>query len=142
MNGKMRRRMRLGDVYAIPLPNGKYAFGRTFKDANIAIYQYIGNAISDLPKTEEYQFTVGVYKDVLKSGKWPFVENRPFESDEEAWPPPEYVFDSISGKYSIYHKGEFRASSKSECEGLERAAVWEAPHIIDRIMGEDKWHRC
>jgi hypothetical protein len=141
MNNKKHKQMKIGNIYAIPLPNGKYAFGRTYKDACIAIYNHIGDTVDDLPKTEEYQFIVGVYKDILKSGQWPVVSNRPFNSDEEQWPPPMYVIDSISGEYSIYHKGELRTSSKGECEGLEEAAVWEAEHIIDRIMGEDKWHR-
>jgi hypothetical protein len=138
---KNRKRLKLGDVYAILLPNSKYAFGRTFFDASIGIYKHIGEKIDDLPKTEDYQFIVGIYEDVLKSGQWPVVDNRPFKNDEEKWPPPMCVIDSITGEYSIYHKGEFRDASKSECEGLEMAAVWEAEHVIDRVMGEDKWNR-
>ncbi|MDP4147334.1 MAG: Imm26 family immunity protein [Bacillota bacterium] len=141
MIGRRRRQLKLGDVYAIPLANGKYAYGRSFKDACIAIYKHIGDNIYDIPKTEEYQFTVGIYKDVLQSGQWLIVDSRPFKDDDEAWPPPMCTIDMISGRYSIYHKGQFRASSKSECDGLEQAAVWEAEHIVDRIMGEDKWHK-
>jgi hypothetical protein len=138
MTGKKRKRIKIGDIYAIPLPNGKYAFGRIFKDAGIGIYKYIGESIEDIPKGEEYQFIVGIYEDVLKSGDWTVVENRPFMSDDEAYPPPSCIIDIISGKYSIYHKGEIRSSTKSECEGLEVAAVWADNHIIDRIMGDDK----
>lgn len=138
---KRRKQLKIGDIYAIPLPNGKYAYGRSFKDACIAIYKHIGNTVDDIPKTENYQFTVGVYKDILQSEQWPIVENRPFKDDNDAWSPPMCTIDSISGEYFIYHKGEFRASSKSECEGLEQASVWEAEHIVDRIMGEDKWHK-
>ena len=141
MNGKKRKLLKAGDLYAIPLPNGTFAFGRTFKDACIAIYKHIGKSIEDLPQIDEYQFTVGIYNDVLKSGVWPVVGYRPFKNDDEQWPPPMCVIDSISGEYSIYHKGEFKSSNKSECEGLEVAAVWEAEHIIDRITGEDKWHK-
>lgn len=130
MTGKVSKKLNIGDVYAIPMPNGKYAFGRTFKDACIAIYQHIGDDIQDIPKMENYQFTVGVYKDVLKSGQWIKVENRPFSNADEQWPPPMCVIDSISANYSIYHKGEIRPASKVECEGLEIASVWEAEHII------------
>ncbi|WP_222928522.1 Imm26 family immunity protein [Sutcliffiella horikoshii] len=70
MTGKKRKRIKIGDVYAIPLPNGKYAFGRIFKDAGIGIYKYIGESIEDISKEEEYQFIVGVYQYVLKSGDW------------------------------------------------------------------------
>lgn len=136
-----RKRIKLGDVYAIPLPSGKFAFGRRFLDASIAIYRHIGKNIDDIPKTEEYQFIVGVYDYVLKTGNWPIVDSRPFANIEEAEPPPACIIDSISGEYSIYYKGEIRDASKEECKDLEVAAVWEAEHIVDRIMGDDKWHR-
>jgi len=139
--GTKRRRIRLGDIYAIPLPNGKFGNGRIFNDAGIAIYRYIGDSREDLPKSEDYQFIVGVYKSALKSEDWTIVDSRPFNSEDESWPPPTCIYDSISGSYSIYHKGIIRDASKSECEGLETAAVWEAAHIIGRIMGDDKWHR-
>ncbi|WP_160676192.1 Imm26 family immunity protein [Clostridium sp. C8-1-8] len=138
---KRRKQLRLGDVYAIPLPNGKYAYGRLFKDGCIAIYKHIGENIEDIPKEEKYSFTVGVYKDVLQSGKWSVVDSRAFKDENEAWPPPMCVIDSMSGEYSIYYKGEFEPSNEFECDGLEQAAVWEAEHIIDRIIGEDKWHK-
>lgn len=141
MTGKKRKRIKIGDVYAIPLPNGKYAFGRIFKDGCIGIYNHIGGSIEDIPMAEEYQFIVGVYEYVLKSGAWTVIENRPFKNEEEAWPPPACIIDSISSDYSIYHKGEIRRATKSECEGLEIAAVWADNHIIDRIMGDDKWHK-
>jgi hypothetical protein len=142
MMDNKRKRIKLGDVYAIPLPNGKYAFGRRFLDARIAIYKHVGETVNDLPSKEEYQFIVGIYDYVLKSGEWVVVENRPFKNEEDACPPPSCIIDSISGEYSIYYKGQIRNASKEECEGLEVAAVWGAEHIINRIMGDDKWHRC
>ncbi|WP_318837553.1 Imm26 family immunity protein [Psychrobacillus glaciei] len=138
---KKRRRIKFGDVYAIPLPNGKYAYGRVFADAGFGVYEHIGESMADTPISEDYQFNVGVYQHALSSGKWTFIENRPFKKEEEAFPPPTCIIDSISGEYSIYHKGEIRSATKSECEGLEITAVWDANHITDRIMDDDKWHR-
>lgn len=138
---RKRKKVKIGDVFAIPLPNGKFGFGRIYRDASIGIYNHIGIDVTDLPQKEEYQFVVGVYEDVLKSGNWELVDTRPFKNEEEEWPPPYSIKDPITGKYSIYHKGEDRISTEQECKGLEVAAVWEADHIIDRIMGDDKWHR-
>lgn len=138
---KRRRRIKLGDVYAIPLINGKFAFGRRFNDGAIAIYKHIGQSAEDIPLTEEYQFIVGVYDYVLKSDDWPLITNRPFGNEDDAWPPPACIIDPLNGDYSIYYKGEIRPSRRSECEGLEVAAVWGAEHIVDRIMGDDKWHK-
>ncbi|TAA71993.1 hypothetical protein D2909_08290 [Planococcus salinarum] len=134
-----RRRRKVGDVYAIPLPDSTYAFGRAFRDAGIGIYRYIGNGLNDLPQDEEYQFIVGVYESALKSGEWPFVENRPFETEEKEWPPPSCIKDKRAGEYAIYYKGQIRDATEEACEGLEVAAVWEAEHIIDRILGGTSW---
>jgi hypothetical protein len=57
-------------------------------------------------------------------------------SDESPWPPPYFVQDIISGEYQIYHKGLLRPAEPGEAEGLEEAAVYDANHIIDRILAE------
>ncbi len=84
---------------------------------------------------------VGIFDYVLKSDEWPIIDNHPFQYDEDAWPPPTCVIDQLNGSYSIYNEGELSPSDKAKCEGLEIAAVWGAEHIIDRIMGNDKWHK-
>jgi hypothetical protein len=136
-----KKKIQLGDIYQIPLPDGNYAYGRIFKDACIAIYKQLTTTPKQIPEKEEYQFIVGVYEDVLKSGKWEIVDNRPFVKSDEAWPPPMCIIDMISGKYSIYHKGEIKEATEWQCMKLEEAAVWDAHHIIDRIIGKDTWHK-
>ena len=128
------KRIRLGNIYAIPLPDGRFAFGRRLKDACIAIYKHLGESVENVPEEGDYLFVVGVYDSVLKSGRWPVVAYRAFKSEDEAWPPPMYVLDKLSGKYSIYHHGVLRECSPEECTGLEKAAVWEDAHIVERIM--------
>ncbi|WP_197479951.1 hypothetical protein [Paenibacillus swuensis] len=90
------------------------------------MYKHVGENIGDLPSIEEYQFIVGVYDDVLKSGNWPLVDSRPFRNDNEKWPSSTCIIDSISGEYFIYYKGEMLEATKEQCEGMEIAAVWEA----------------
>lgn len=136
----MRQSLKLGNVYAIPLPDGKYAYGRQYKDAIIAISMFISDELITNPNFSEINFFVGVYKDVLTCGKWPLICNYPFEEDENTWGPPMYIQDSVNpDNYEIYYKGEIRKASKEECIGLERCAVWDSNHIIDRIMGIETW---
>ena len=137
----MKNRRLLGDVYQFKLPNNKYAFGRIFKDACIAIYNEISDDPSNLPEEEAYLFIVGIYDYVLESDDWVVVANRPFENDEDAWPPPMYIKDQLTGEYRIYHKGKMRGATKEQCEGLEEAAVWNDEHIIERIMESFKNNR-
>lgn len=78
MMSTKRKLIKLGDVFAIPLPAGRFGFGRRLIDASIAIYKYIGSYIEDTPQDEDYQFIVRVYDGVLISGQWPVIENRSF----------------------------------------------------------------
>ena len=46
----------LGNVGAFQLPNGKYAFGRIFKDSTVAFYKHFGEKGNDLAPDEKYAF--------------------------------------------------------------------------------------
>ncbi len=133
----MKYRIKIGDVFQITLPNGKYAYARIYKDASVGIYQQLISEPSRPPiGSRDFLFHVGLYRPVLSSGEWPIVGHDKFESSESKWSPPCFIKDEISGEYEIYHQGEIRKSSPEECKGLEEAAVWYSPHIINRIMKE------
>lgn len=135
-----KRKLKLGDVYKIPLPDGRFAYGRLFKEFTLGIYKDILEEGKVLPSNEKYMFFVGVYKDLLQDGEWTVIENRPFLTDDDAWGPPLCVIDKLSGKYSMYLRGQIIPSTKEACEGLEQAAAWDRNHVIDRIMGDTKWN--
>ena len=134
----MAKRIKVGNLYGIHLPNGKVAFGRCMRESSIAIYNHIGYDINDLPKDEMFQFIVGIYQtDINKD--LTYIDYLPFDSEEKEWPPDSYIYDVIDGGYSIYHRGEISPSSKEKCIGLEFTGAWHTYHIVDRIMGDDKW---
>jgi len=135
-----KRKLKLGDIYKIPLINGHFAYGRLFKEFTLAVYKDTFDDDSVLPSNEEYMFYAGVYKDLLQDGEWEVVENRPFLTDDESWGLTRCIVDKISGKYSMYLKGQIIPSTKDECEGLEQVAAWDRQHVVDRIMGEAKWN--
>ena len=39
MSGKRKMRLKLGNIYEIPLPNGINAYGRLYKEGVLAIYK-------------------------------------------------------------------------------------------------------
>ncbi|MGL5694611.1 MAG: Imm26 family immunity protein [Peptostreptococcaceae bacterium] len=135
-----KKRLKLGDIYEISLPNGLNAYGRLYKESTLAIYKKICLNIDELSEEEEYEFFVGVYTDLLKDGIWKVVGNAPFGSEDEAWPPPQSIKDPINGKYSLYIKGEIIPSTEDVCKNLERVAAWDRHHVVDRIMGIDIWN--
>lgn len=136
----MGQPQKLGNVYAIPLPNGKYAYGRQYKEFQLAISKFKSNEIIKNPDFSDLDFIVGVYRDVLTCSDWPKVCNYPFNNEEEAWGLPTYIHDPINPEnYEIYYKGEIKKATKKDCIGLERCAAWDSNHIIDRNMGIENW---
>ena len=132
---KKKVRFKVGDVFQIELPDGRYAYGRVYKDAAVGIYRRLTDAPRQPPiGSRDFMFIVGMYEDILTSGQCPVVGHDPFGDTESSWPPPNYIRDQISGEYSIYHEGEIRDATEAECRGLEEAAVWDLHHIIERIM--------
>lgn len=131
------RRIKIGDVYAIPLPNGLYAYARVFKDAGFGVYNKLGDTLNpEIDEEWKYQFIISVFKDLLQDGQWIYVKNIPFRQKDEEWPPKRYIRDPISNSYSIYYKGEIKSSSVEECIGLEYAEVWDRELVVNRIMKE------
>ena len=81
----------------IPLPAGKYAYGRLYEDAGIGIYRKVSDRPGNPPVgSRDFMFVVGVYEDVLTSGKWPVIGEDPFSSGEDTWPPRSCIIDPIS----------------------------------------------
>ena len=141
LSKQRKRRLRLGDIYEIPLPDGTNAYGRLHKECTLAIYEVRCNNVSELPEEEHYSCYIAVYKDLLQDGEWPVVANRSFASEEEAWPPPKVVVDAITRKGSLYYKGVISPCSYEECKDLEVVAVWDRHHVLDRLMGNDTWDK-
>lgn len=124
-----------GDVIQIELPNGMYAYGRIYNEGVIGYYRGISSKPGEPPiGARDFVFHVGIYSDIIASGKTPIVGRDPFEDAESEWPPPMCIKDKISGGYSLYHKGVITKSTEEECLGLEPVAAWDLHHVINRIM--------
>lgn len=134
-----KKRLELGDIYEIALPNGKNAYGRLYKEYVLAIYKDRCNSINELQLDGEYDFFIGVYKDLLQDGEWKIVGNKKFENDEDAWAPPQCAVDAITKIGSLYYKGELIPCTYDECKNLEIVAAWDRQHVIDRLMGDTVW---
>lgn len=136
-------RLKIGDVFEIPLPDGRYAYGRIYKDASVGIYRQISSESGNPPiGSRDFLFNVGMFDDDIKTGKFQIVGRDPFSDSESPWPPPQCVINNYDNTYSLYHMGEITKASKEECIGLEEAAVWDIEeHIIPRIMGLPHYSR-
>lgn len=130
-----RQRIVAGDVLSIPLEGGEQALALVLDDPLVAFYQVNeglgGNpdAVQELPLL----FKVWTERRALKSGQWPKVAHVNVLPENKE-PPIFFMQDIGTGRLSITVDGsEGRDATFDECKGLERAAVWAASHIEDRI---------
>jgi Immunity protein 26 len=132
-----RIRFAVGNVFQIELPDVNFAYGRVYRDASIGIYRQTTRTLNSPPVgSRDFMFHVGMYADILESGKCPIVGRDEFLRRESEWPPPNFIKDIISGEFSIYYKGKIKSASEAECRNLEETAVWDLHHIVARIMSE------
>jgi len=92
------------------------------------------HAISKRAKIDMGAFT----KDVISFCQAAQININP---EEEAWPPPKVVIDAITQRGSLYYKGTISPCSYEECKDLEVVAAWDRHHVVDRLMGIDKWEK-
>lgn len=77
---RKRIRPKVGDIFQIPLPDGRFAYGKVFWDASVGIYRKVFDEPTEPPIRSRFAFIVGLYDDILKSGVWPIVGHEPFAS--------------------------------------------------------------
>ncbi len=135
---KTRQVVKTGDVIAIPLPDGRLAFGLQMDDVT-AIYSKIGNNINEAPLGHrKFLFATGVYRDALSSTEWIKVAKDAVTQEEIDFAKISYLKDAMSGGYTLSSEDDAHLngipSTRDECYGLEPVAVWDSHHIVDRIM--------
>ncbi len=82
--------------------------------------------------TGQLLFRLWVHKSAYNSGHWRKVGNSELSPDL-ATEIPRFNQDPINGSLSIHQNGRERPATEVECQELERAAVWEASHVEERI---------
>jgi len=134
--GVSKRQPSPGSVIQVPLPDGRFAYGRVYRDATVCFYRYAARLPGEPPiGLRDFAFCVGVYDDVAAG--WEVVGVDGFSPGEDnGWPPASGVKDPISGSWRVYHRGVMRAATEDEARGLEPAAVWDEHHLLPRLAEE------
>jgi hypothetical protein len=137
---------KLGSIVAIPLPNGKFAFAKVFKDHNLGIYDLVSDQIEPVDQVTKHKvaFHRGVVDKPMKSGEWPVIGEEPFISDDDAWPPIRAA-GVLPGAPINPHtvgtnfKGVSRPAKMEEIVGMEMSTFYPRPEhfvnmIVDRLV--------
>jgi len=118
------QRWKQGSILEITLPDGGVALCQMLVEPEFAFFSPSNR--------DELLFRLWVHKSAYTNGRWKKIGNAeiPAYLSSEV---PRFKQDAISGKLSIYQNGQERPATASECVGLERAAVWDAMHVEERI---------
>jgi hypothetical protein len=139
MKRKPRFRRNVGDIVAIPLGEGRVAFGWVLEEPLIAFFDYSSDT-EHVPSVQQLAqapiaFRIWVMNHALTEGAWPVLGH--VQIPEELATPPLFLKqDRLSGKISVTRTGaeeEDVPKEKGEWIKLERAAVWDPEHVVDRL---------
>jgi hypothetical protein len=131
----------LGDVIAIPLPDGKFAHGRIYRNV-IGIYEGLSERLlrsedfaGHPPKRFFYYTSLpgrGCYQK-----NWVFIGHIPFAEGEDIFAPPMQARDDfgLSGT-RIYHRGRFSRATKEDVRGLQIYRTYSPPALERYLAGE------
>lgn len=125
---------REGDVVAISLGDGTYAFAIVLAEP---LMMFFDLRCSSVPPVEGIVnspevFRIWVMNSAITSGCWQVIGNAGLGAELQSSP----VFfkeDPVTKALYLYQSGKAWPATPEECEGLERAAVWSANHVEDRL---------
>ena len=114
-----------GAVLRIPLSDGRAAYCQMLQSPEMAFFasESLGEPL----------FRLWVHKAAYSTGRWIRLMNMPVHPAlEEAV--PRFKKDPVNQKLSLYFPGGKEVPAEPEqCKGLERAAVWDAEHVEERL---------
>ncbi len=128
-----------GDVVALSLRDGRWAYARVFRGAVIGVFRLLSCRLLPLERLTGYSmaFCVGFF--CMPKQKpdmdWIFLGQMPFAAGEAEWPPPAFSEDAASpGHFHIHYMGKISSVTKAQTEGLHRAIMSSPGSIRKRIL--------
>jgi len=124
--------VKLGNVYSIPLDDGRYAYAQALESPEFAFFDVATEMELSAEEVTSYplMFRIWVHKSSLKT--WNKLGKAKI-SEPLSKQVPRFKQDALNGKLSIYINEQETPASLEEVKGLECAAVWEGSHILSRI---------
>ena len=133
-----RQRITPGAFLELEIERAYYTYARILENASYAFYDLrsqIKVADLELIASRPVLFIVAVYDSAVNSGRWIKVGKIPLEEHFKVLP-NKFIQDGLDpNRYNLYNPntGEITETSRDNCIGLERAAIWEPEHVESRI---------
>jgi len=137
MSKRPSLRRRVGDLLAIPLGTKRFGFALVLENPLLAFFDCChATEEADVASilTCPVVFKLWVMKNAMTSGRWLPIghcHQIPAALLNDPW---FFKKDPISGCLTITRDGgSGKTATIDECQGLERAAVWDPEHVEDRL---------
>lgn len=138
---KKKHPYRVGDVFAIPLQNGTFAYGRIMEEEKqigtlVEIFRTAGIVAERPPAhamTDRLFHPVYTWGGGFESGRWPIVSSDESYTCADCQRLQFYMGDASIG-YKIRQGRSTRRVTPQEVESLEKLVVWREAHLEERIQ--------
>lgn len=132
-----KQRRTIGAMVEIDLKNGNYCYAQILNDGLVFFDLKTTKRLTNLDVLLECPvlFFLSVYRDVISQGRWLKVGKLPIRKEFEVLP-MKFIQDNLNpDRFELYNPntGDITKTTKDKIIGLERAAVWEADHVEDRL---------
>jgi hypothetical protein len=131
-----RGKAKIGSVVRVPLPDGVFGYGVVLEEPLVAFVDHHdagGNVDVHEIVRKPRAFRIWVHNAPLSKGLWPVI-GQVEPASEDLAPVTFFKKDPIKGTFSLVTGGQATPATLEQCQGVERAAVWEARHVVDRLV--------
>ena len=124
-----------GDVLQFPVEASLHSYAQWLPNSDVRVFSILTDTAWPIAGivTLPVAFRVPILRRSPGLSGWSKVGNAPVP-DEYLVKPCYAHQDRFSGAISIYENGVLRPATFDQAVDLEPLAVWEHPHIVDRLL--------
>lgn len=138
-----KQKYTVGNIIAIPLLDGRFAYAKMFNDCLFGVYDLI--SVGLIPVTEVIRSSFAFHQSstdlAIKSGEWAVIGSEPFADADSAWAPPQatcYVRETnewtMGGIPRVDYRGQMQVATLDEVRGLDIMSVCHRPELLVEII--------
>lgn len=140
------QRITKGSILQIPVET-YYCYAQILDKANYAFFDYKSSTPLDnleILTTKKILFVISVFDRIITSGEWEKVGKLPIREELQVLPNKYIHHKNETPEYELYNTetGVITPSSIEGVKGLEKCAVWDSHHVIDRIRCHYTGNSC
>jgi len=143
-----RQKYKVGQIVAIPLANGRFAYGKVFNNLAVGVYDFLSEGLEPVERvvTHTILFYSAVTDRAIKSGAFTVIGEQPFPDEESAWAPAMaagiFPDDHNIGMLHITHKGQYLPASPDQAAGMDICVLCQEPElfvelVVDRLVNRN-----